>query len=80
MKFEIGDRVSVIKYYGTGYPNGNGTVVKIEGTDYVCVEYDNIFGGHNCGGLCKFGHGWSTDINRLKHLKLSWKARLGGKP
>ena len=78
MKFKVGDRVIVIENMGPGYPSGKGTVVEVEG-HLISVNYDDYFGGHNCTGLCKRGHGWVLDEEQLKHYILNWKQRLGGR-
>lgn len=66
-KFDIGDKVVIIN----DHPDGNpdlvcgviGTITEVpdmEG-DWYSVDYDIEFeGGHDCGGVCRDGHGWRT--------------------
>lgn len=65
MFFSEGNRVRLL----VDYPDGNkklpamsvGTVVRDrEAFDEVCVAWDMDVGGHSCGGLCEYGHGWNV--------------------
>jgi hypothetical protein len=73
MKFKIGDVVKCIKL-----PIDNSELYGYVGTiRYIfydekvySVEFDKeIFCGYNCGGCCKFGHGWNIKEECLALLE-----------
>lgn len=64
MTFNVGDKVRCIRDYLDDnefiFAGCTGTVVVIEeGSLHVGVRWDHCFEtGHDCNGLCGFGHGW----------------------
>ena len=70
MAFHQGDRV----YLLVDYPDDNhalpamsvGTVVGDDSSvGFTSVRWDNEIGGHDCDGLCEWGHGWNVSRHSL---------------
>lgn len=76
MKFKKGDRVIGVKDYdGMRLVGVKGTVAG-EGEKIIMVCWDPKFTeeeygcvGHDCVGLCEYGHGWWVKEDCIKHLE-----------
>ena len=74
MDFQVGDRIRCI----TDSPEGNteihigseGTVVGIfREMAYLKIRWDMPTGrGHDCDGLCEWGHGWNVRYNYVEFI------------
>ena len=73
--FKVGDRVRINE---VGKDNWNifeekgvefGTIIVCKGTGSIGVEFDTDFGGHDCFGKVKNGHGWWLDEEEIELVK-----------
>ena len=70
MRIPIGSRVELVVTSGTSrlQPGDTGTVVGYDDKDIYKVEWDKSFGGHNCSGLAKSGHGWNVLSKAIREI------------
>ena len=70
MRIPIGSRVELVGTPGTSrlQPGDTGTVVGYYDKDVYNVEWDKSFGGHNCSGLAKSGHGWNVLSKAVREI------------
>lgn len=73
MDFQVGDRVRCIKDSPEGnteiYIGSEGTVIAMLSgwKDYLKIQWDTPTGrGHDCDGLCEWGHGWNVRRNYVE--------------
>ena len=57
--FKLGDKVIMIEDYDNARRGWIGTVMRVptHNDHRYAIEFENNFGGHLCGGVCKNGHG-----------------------
>ena len=81
-KFKVGDRVRVnekgkdnwdiLEEKGVDF----ATVIHVRDNGHIGVEFDKHFGGHDCSGKCKDGHGWWLRSEELELVKDEPKEEL----
>ena len=68
-KFKVGDRV-LAKKYSSDLKAFPGTIKGFYNneSDWYKVEFDDDFGGHDCHGACKPGHGWNIPEKNIEPM------------
>ena len=68
-EFKKGDRVELTEVKGSLKIGGQGSIVGFDG-DLPEIAWDEYHkSNHNCGGLCKNGHGWNVRQEALKLME-----------
>jgi len=74
-KFKVGDRVICLQEQDKNKKiiNQIGTVIQLNGTTNVRIEFDNNINGHSGNGNAKgkHGHVWNVEVGKIDFANLS---------
>lgn len=71
LKFQVGDRVEMVKQENNAKKGMKGTIVYISDF-YYCpygIKFDKEFGGHTLNGRCEDGYGYRVKEDLIKKIQ-----------